>query len=83
MRSYLVGEAKCLERTVEYYLLAESMEETGGEVYGVGVKFDGESEEIPGITISQRRVQALLEALIQGGVTPVTARDVVEDWLLE
>lgn len=82
MRSILVGEAACLEQTVEYYLLVEPVGETEGEVYGIGVKLGGESETIPGITVSQRRVQSLLDVLIQGSVTPVAARDVVEDWLL-
>ena len=35
-----------------------------------------------GITVSQRRIQALLGLLMAGNVTAVTARDVVEDWLL-
>ena len=41
-----------------------------------------EKTVIPRITPSQVAVLALAERLIRGCVTPVTARDIVEDWLL-
>ncbi|WP_455581418.1 DUF6514 family protein [Dysosmobacter sp.] len=50
--------------------------------YGILVESGQEREAIRGITLSQRRVETLLCTLIRGGVTAVTARDVVEDWLL-
>ena len=43
----------------------------------------GERTEIPGITASQSGILSLLSKLMRGRVTPVAARDVVEDWLLE
>ena len=38
-------------------------------------------EEVPDITIFPERIQVLAQMLLQGGVTPCTLRDVVEDWL--
>lgn len=65
---------------MRYYLLAEEHEGLG-ESYGLQVRSGGETEMIPDITSSQRHIQTLLEALVAGGVTPVTVREVVEDWL--
>ena len=42
----------------------------------------GERTEIPGITASQPGILSLLSKLMRGSVTPVAARDVVEDWLI-
>lgn len=47
------------------------------------VESGGERTEIPGITASQSGILSLLSKLMRGSVTPVAARDVVEDWLLE
>ena len=49
---------------------------------GIQVEVGREKTVIPRITPSQVAVLALAERLIRGCVTPVTARDVVEDWLL-
>ena len=46
------------------------------------VESGGERLLLRGVTASQRRIQALLELLMAGNVSAVTARDVVEDWLL-
>ncbi len=53
------------------------------ECYGIRVESGGERTEIPGITASQSGILSLLSKLMRGSVTPVAARDVVEDWLLE
>lgn len=37
---------------------------------------------VPGITTRRRRIDALLEKLVRFAVSPVCARDVVEDWLV-
>ena len=42
-----------------------------------------EVADVPNLSPSRARVQELAEALVRGGVTPVTLRDVVDDWLLE
>ena len=53
------------------------------ESYGIRItdKDSGESEEGPDITIFPEDIQVLAQMLLQGGVTPCTLRDVVEDWL--
>lgn len=81
MRKLFVGRSDCEAVPVEYFLLAEELGESGEE-YGVGVKRGEEVETIPGITVSHDRITSLLALLLRGEVTPVTARDVVEDWLL-
>ena len=52
------------------------------ETYGVLVEYLTQRTEVPGITVFRRRAEALLELLRRGRVTPVTVRDVMEDWLL-
>ena len=53
------------------------------ESYGIRITDldSGENEEVPDITIFPERIQALAQMLLQGGVTPCTLRDVVDDWL--
>lgn len=71
----------CKNSTARYYLLQEPLGEDA-EVYGVAVEYGGERAELRSLTVSRRRAEALLERMRRGRVTPVTARDVVEDWLL-
>ena len=61
--------------------LVETLE-NGVETYGVLVEYLTQRTEVPGITVFRRRAEALLELLRRGRVTPVTVRDVMEDWLL-
>ena len=68
VRAFLVGRRPCRGVPLDYFLLVES---------------GGERTEIPGITASQSGILSLLSKLMRGSVTPVAARDVVEDWLLE
>ncbi len=81
MRRILVGAVRYRDLPAQYYLLAEDREDET-EVYGVGVEYAGETAEIMNITLSQHRIQELEGVLIRGLVTPVTLRDVTEDWLL-
>ena len=81
MRIFYEGDRVCGTIPVRYSLVAEELE-TAGENYGVLVESGGERLLLRGITVSQRRIQALLEQLMAGNVTAVTARDVVEDWLV-
>ena len=81
MRRILAGTAGCRELSVRYYLLVEEqVNET--ETYGIGVEYGEERVDVPDITPSQKGVSVLLDTMIRGTVTPVTLRDVAEDWLL-
>ena len=57
---------------VDYFLLVERRDPCW-EHYGICQR----------ITVSRAGILSLLSKLMQGGVTPVAARYVVEDWLLE
>ena len=81
MRILFEGTGTCEETQVRYSMVAEELEEAG-ENYGILVESGEERLLLRGITVSQRRIQALLRQLIAGSVTAVTAKDVVEDWLL-
>lgn len=70
--------------TCRYHLLVREIPPPlEGESYGIGVSIDqtGERTEIWDITVSDRRIQALAGLVMEGGVTPCTLRDVVDDWL--
>ena len=82
MRKTLSGTALCKNSVIQYYLVTELLENEI-EVYGVLVRFLGEIARIPAITVSWERIQTLLNMLRKGSVTPVTLRDVVEDFLIE
>ena len=81
MRKLLVGAAECKGAPIHYSLLVETLE-NGVETYGVLVEYLTQRTEVPGITVFRHRAEALLELLRRGRVTPVTVRDVMEDWLL-
>lgn len=52
------------------------------ESYGMKISEQGgEQCAIPDITVSTERIDELCERVIAGGVTPVTLKNVVEDWL--
>ncbi len=72
-------------RECDYYIIVDEMEIDGApacESYGIKVVgWDGEEAVIPHITISIPRIDELVELLQRNGVTPVTLRDVVDDWL--
>ena len=58
----------------------ELMEE--GERYGLRVSCGAETAEIPDLTTDRKALLELLDAMRRGFVTPATARDIAEDWLL-
>ena len=68
-----------------YYILVGEMAVNGGlacESYGVKVVGeDGEEASVPNITVSADRIDSLMELLIRNAVSPVTLRDVIDDWL--
>ena len=76
-----MGEAECDGFPIRYYLLVDTLE-NGLESYGVLVEYQSQRAAIPALTVFRRRAESLAELLRRGGVTPVTARDVAEDWLL-
>ena len=52
------------------------------ESYGVKVTGpDGDWEAVPNITVSTGRIDELAELIRRNQVSPVTLRDVIEDWL--
>ncbi len=53
------------------------------ESYGAQVtaRSTGECSQVPNITVSASRIDALMELLVRNQVGPVHLRDVVEDWL--
>ena len=75
VRAFLVGRRPCRGVPVDYFLLVEEWDALW-ECYGIRV-------ESGGVTASQSGILSLLSKLMRGSVTPVAARDVVEDWLLE
>ena len=81
MRKLLVGEAQCRAFQARYYLLEEESETSGS--YGVQIEMEDEEASVRDLSPSRQRVEALAEALVRGGVTPVALRDVVDDWLLK
>ena len=80
MKKRLAGESRYKDVALRHYLLTE--ESAAGPIYGVQAELGGEQAAVSGITMSQRQVQRLMAGLIHGRVTPVTLRDVVDDWLL-
>lgn len=73
------------EHTYDYAILVGEMPVSSGfscESYGVRVReLDGESEQVPHITVSAGRIDELMELLVRNVVTPCTLKDVVDDWL--
>lgn len=71
-------------RCYEYAILIDEMR-VGSfpcESYGLKVSEQGGARcAVPNITVSAGRIDELCELVIAGGVTPVTLKDVVEDWL--
>lgn len=53
------------------------------ESYGVSVtsRATGERADVPNITVSVPRIDALMELLVRNQVGPIHLRDVVDDWL--
>ena len=82
MQAFLMGRRPCRGVPVDYFLLVERRDPCW-EHYGICVESGGERAEIQRITVSRAGILTLLSKLMRGSVTPVAARDVVEDWLLE
>ena len=71
-------------REYSYFVLVGEMDvgNFSCEAYGVMIReTGGESAALPGLTVSAARIDELAGLRVRGGVTPVTLRDVVDDWL--
>ena len=81
MRKVLTERADVSASVLEYHLLEEPRED-GRRDYGVEVcSSDGDSDCVRGITVCREDAAELLRLLARNTVTPVTLRDVIEDWL--
>ena len=62
---------------ISYYRLEDN------HSYGICVRNQlGEAAIFVDVTRDRRRINALLRAMMRGGVTPMAAQDVVTDWLI-
>lgn len=72
---------------LDYYLVQEpSSENPDMTAYGIGVVrqtegIEEEREWIPGISYSREKTEALLGRMMGGSVTPVTAVNIIDDWM--
>lgn len=80
MRKVLVGETEVLGETTVYYLLDDTDGFPGN--YGVQIIRGSEQSCVNSLAPSGDRVWRLAELLLRCAVTPITLRDVTEDWLL-
>jgi len=78
MRVDQMKEVRLHREWIRYYLLRSGRKR---QSYGICVTYRGEAVVLPGITCSETEAKCLLRRMVQGKVTPVTARDIVEDWL--
>ena len=82
-RSNKTGKASSLRW--RYYLLVEDIEVEGFHCESYGVLLEnavtGEESRVRHVTVNAHQAVELLDILVRGGVTPVTLRDVIEDWL--
>lgn len=76
-------------RSFDYFLLTEEAvagETVIGESYGVRITSSAggtmqESSSMMNVTASTQRINELMELLVRQCVTPISLKDVVEDWL--
>ncbi|MCI2105937.1 MAG: DUF6514 family protein [Intestinimonas sp.] len=79
-----LDEKGTLHRFTYYIIIGEMMmgEQLGCESYGVKIAEDGgDIADVPNLTTSISRIDALLELLIRNEVGPVGLHDVLSDWL--
>lgn len=90
MRELSVGRREAVDEegrthTYEYGVLIGESPFSGQmacESYGVCIRdAEGRCSQVPNITLSAARIEALVELLVRNTVTPCTLLDVVEDWL--
>ena len=69
---------------LEYFLIVNQEAVEGKQLYGLEVHNVEEqtSYRCEDLSTDRALVEELLEMMLQGGVTPTTAQDVVYDWLV-
>ncbi len=79
----LCDQEKTLIYTITIDEVTEPVSGLELESYGVGVAIleSGEAGIVPNVTFCRTKIESLIETLAAHLVTPVTVRDVVEDWL--
>ncbi len=81
MRKVLAERADAGAFVLEYHLMEEARED-GRKDYGVEVRSSsGDGDCVLEITVCREEAVVLLHLLARNTVTPVTLRDVIEDWL--
>ena len=85
LKQLTLTDEKGRAREYEYSILIDEMDvgPFSCESYGLSVREQGSGAvcAVPHITTSISRIDELCELVLAGGVTPVTLRDVVNDWL--
>lgn len=84
MKEILVGQRNVAGKEFAYYILADELCGAGGqagEEYGVRIRSARDSMSVRGITTSADRIRNLAALLMVQTVTPVSLREIVEDWL--
>ena len=81
MKRRLTGISVVCGAEVPYWLVKD-LSPSGGDTYGFAVEREGERAEYRDLSPMYQDVFDLLKTLARCGVTPVTAGDIVEDWLL-
>ncbi len=83
-QEYFMGTTKCGDKLLlDYYIIHEEVESG----YGIRIfahcpeTLSGESTQIHGIYEERQQAEQLCKVLLENTVTPVTMRDVVEDYL--
>ena len=78
----MMGERRVGLIPVRYYLLEERSPE-GKADYGLRLTVPGgDSSELRGVTFSLSAIRRLLGRLMRCDVTPMSLRDIVDDWLI-
>ncbi|ADU28175.1 DUF6514 family protein [Ethanoligenens harbinense] len=83
-----VREGERCVGVARYYVTSCNCEIAPVQTYGVSVSFTGEqgasySDQVNDICFSQKQAEDLLHLLAAHTVTPVSLRDVVEDYLAD
>ncbi len=72
-------------RSFDYYITIDEMDVGPYACEGYGIKIveqgGGQAAVAPHVTCSIARIDELSELILRNGVTPLTLKDVISDWL--